>query len=83
MGLLSVLWYMSDQSKSAKGRVKPVHLKPLPVVTEPLSKLGVDVGPLSLSFAKGHRYILILIDFATKFPEALPLKDVASISWTD
>ena len=29
---------------------------------------------------QGNRYILTLIDFATGFPEAVPLKDIDSIS---
>ncbi|XP_050706587.1 uncharacterized protein LOC126991970 [Eriocheir sinensis] len=69
------------QRKSYKGQVKPVPLQPLPVVTEPFSRVAVDVvGPLSPPSAEGHWYILILIDFATGFPEAIPLKDVDSVS---
>ncbi|XP_050709220.1 protein NYNRIN-like [Eriocheir sinensis] len=69
------------QRKSYKGQVKPVPLQPLPVVTEPFSRVAVDVvGPLSPPSADGHWYILILIDFATGFPEAIPLKDVDSVS---
>ena len=64
-----------------KGRVKPVPLKPLPIITEPFSRVAIDlVGPLSPPSSEGHRYILTLIDFATSFPEAVPLKDIDSIS---
>ncbi|XP_076063452.1 uncharacterized protein LOC143038314 [Oratosquilla oratoria] len=69
------------QRMSSKGRVRPVPLHPLPIITEPFSRVPIDlVGPLSPPFAEGHRYILTLIDFATDFPEAVPLKEVDSIS---
>ncbi|XP_076029336.1 uncharacterized protein LOC143018102 [Oratosquilla oratoria] len=46
-----------------------------------LKRVAIDlVGPLSPPSAEGHRYILTLIDFATGFPEAVPLKEVDSIS---
>ena len=69
------------QRKSYKGRVKNVPLQPLPVITEPFSRVAVDiVGPLSPPSSEGHKYILTLIDFASGFPEAIPLKDVDSVS---
>ena len=40
-------------------------------------RVPVDlVGPISPSSEKGHRYILILIDYATRYPEAVPLKNI-------
>ncbi|XP_076060325.1 uncharacterized protein LOC143036653 [Oratosquilla oratoria] len=69
------------QRMSSKGRVRPVPLHPLPIITEPFSRVAIDlVGPLSPPSAEGHRYILTLIDFTTGFPEAVPLKEVDSIS---
>lgn len=69
------------QRLSAKGRVKPVPLKPMPILTEPFSRVAIDlVGPLNPPSSEGHRYILTLIDFATGFPEAMPLKDISSIA---
>ncbi|KAK3881465.1 hypothetical protein Pcinc_014121 [Petrolisthes cinctipes] len=61
--------------------IKPVLLKPLPVVTEPFARVAVDImGPLSPPSSEHQKYILTLIDFATGFPEAIPLKDIDSIS---
>ena len=69
------------QRMSIKGRNKPVPLKQLPIITEPFSRVAVDiVGPLSPPTSEGHRYLLTLIDFSTGFPEAVPLKDITSIS---
>ena len=65
----------------SKGRVSKVPLKPMPIVTEPFSHVAVYlVGPLSPRSAQGNRYILTLIDFTTGFLEAVPLKDIDSIS---
>ncbi|XP_076036803.1 uncharacterized protein LOC143022466 [Oratosquilla oratoria] len=69
------------QRFSAKGRVPPVPLQPMPIVTEPFARVAIDlVGPLSPASSDGHRYILTLIDFATGFPEAVLLKNIDSIS---
>ncbi|XP_069988596.1 uncharacterized protein [Penaeus vannamei] len=69
------------QRMSSRGRVRPVPLKPMLILTEPFSLVSIDlVGPISPPSSEGHRYILTLIDFATGFPEALPLKGIDSIS---
>lgn len=69
------------QRMAAKGRVRPVPLHPLPIITEPFSRVAIDlVGPLSPPSSDGHRYILTLIDYATGFPEAVPLKEIDTIS---
>lgn len=40
----------------------------------PFSRIAMDiVGPIERSSA-GHKYILVVCDYATKYPEAFPLK---------
>ncbi|XP_062421516.1 uncharacterized protein LOC134132872 [Pungitius pungitius] len=57
-------------------RVAPAHLLPLPVIDTPFSRLGMDiVGPLEKS-KNGNRYILVICDYATKYPEAFPLRTI-------
>lgn len=69
------------QRMSAKGKVRPVPLKPMPILSEPFSRVAIDiVGAISPPSSEGHKYILTLIDMATGFPEALPLKNIDSIS---
>ena len=42
----------------------------------PFSKICVDIiGPISPP-SDGYRYILTTIDMCTRFPEAIPLKDI-------
>lgn len=54
----------------------PASRNPFPFVTNPSSSIAVDlVGPLTPPSSEGHRYILTLIDLATGFPEAVPLRD--------
>ena len=51
------------------------------LVTEPFARVAIDlVGPLSPPSSEGHRYILTLVDFSTGFPEAVPLKNIDTIS---
>lgn len=51
-------------------------LIPMPVIDTPFSCVAMDIiGPLERSSA-GHRYILVVCDYATRYPEAFPLKKV-------
>ncbi len=51
-------------------------LEPLPVVGVPFEQLGMDVvGPLERS-KTGNRYMLVITDYATRYPEVFPLKTV-------
>jgi len=53
----------------------------MPIMTEPFSRVAIDiVGPLNPPSDDGHKYILTLIDFATGFPEAIPLREIDSVS---
>ena len=35
-------------------------------------------GPIHPPFEEGHRYILTLVDYAIRYPEAGPLKNVST-----
>ena len=51
-------------------------LHSLPIIDTPFERIGMDiVGPLERS-TNGNRYILVLFDYATKYPEAFPLKHI-------
>ena len=54
----------------------PVPLIPLPIVDVPFKRLAMDiVGPLPKS-RSGKRYILVLSDYATRYPEAVALQTI-------
>lgn len=63
------------QLTSSKG-VPRAHLQPLPIIDTPFERIGMDiVGPLEKS-SSGHRYILVVCDYATRYPEAFPLRSI-------
>lgn len=59
-------------ARSKRGLKAP--LVSLPIIDVPFSRIAMDVvGPLEKSRA-GHRYILVICDYATRYPEAFPLR---------
>ena len=43
----------------------------------PFKRVAVDqIGPIEPASEAGHRYILTLVDYATRYPEAVPLKRI-------
>ena len=51
-------------------------LFPLPIISEPFSRMAMDlVGPLPRS-RSGNRYVMVMCDYATRYPEAIPLKSI-------
>ena len=51
-------------------------LMPLPVIDQPWQRVAIDiVGPLERS-RTGNKYILTIMDFATRYPEAVPLRKI-------
>ena len=62
--------------KTAPGRGHRAPLIPLPIIDEPFRRIAMDiVGPLPKSRA-GHRYILVICDYATRYPEAVALRSI-------
>ena len=54
----------------------PLNL--IPVVSEPFRKIAIDlIGELPKT-KTGYKYILTIIDYATRYPEAIPLKTTHS-----
>ena len=49
----------------------------MPLIDQPFKRVAIDlVGPLAPASDKGHRCILTLVDYATRYPEAVPLKNI-------
>ena len=49
----------------------------MPLIDQPFKREAIDlVGPVEPASDKGHRYILTLVDYATRYPEAVPLKNI-------
>ncbi|KAJ1195759.1 hypothetical protein NDU88_005027 [Pleurodeles waltl] len=63
------------QASGKTGGTPKAPLIPLPVVGVPFERVGVDiVGPLDPPTASGNRFILVVVDHATGYPEAIPLR---------
>ena len=64
-----------------KGRVPKVPIGELPLIDTPFARVAVDiVGPIHPPSEKGNRFILTLVDYATRYPEAKALKYIDSES---
>ena len=62
--------------KTASKKVPPAPLIPLPVISEPFTRVAMDiVGPLPRT-KSGNKYVLVLRHYATRYPEVVPLRSV-------
>ena len=49
----------------------------MPLIDTPFKRVAVDiVGPIEPSSGRQSRYILTMIDYATRYPEAVSLKNI-------
>ena len=65
------------QKTTAKGSIPRVPLGDMPLIDRPFRRVAVDlVGPILPASEKGHRYILTLVDYTTRYPEAVPLENI-------
>nr|XP_006813473.1 PREDICTED: gypsy retrotransposon integrase-like protein 1-like [Saccoglossus kowalevskii] len=65
------------QKTTPRGRVGKVPLGHMPLISIPFQRVGVDlVGPIMSDNPRKYRYILVLVDYATRYPEASPLKNI-------
>ena len=70
------------QRTITKGREPEVPLGQMPIISELFQRIAVDlVGPLHPITDRGNRFILTIIDNATRYPEAiaLPVFDAESM----
>ena len=65
------------QKTVARGTVPRAPLGEMPLIDLPFKRVAINlVGPITPASDKGHRYILTLVDYATRYPEAVPLKNI-------
>ena len=65
------------QRNIPKGRVLKVPLGETRIIDTPFERVAVDlIGPMKPTTDRGHRYILVLIDYTTRYPETIPLKSI-------
>ena len=67
------------QRSTPKGSTRRVPLGKMPVISTAFERVAVDlIGPIMPASARGHRYILTMIDYATRYMEAKPLKSITA-----
>ncbi|XP_042320340.1 uncharacterized protein LOC121929090 [Sceloporus undulatus] len=67
-----------QQVGNSKDQTK-APLQPLPIIEVPFQRVAVDIlGPLPRKTARGKQYILTLVDFCTRWPEAVPLGAISA-----
>lgn len=64
-----------------KGRIPCAPLQKMPVISEPMKRIATDlIGPIFPASSSGHKYVLTIVDVATRFPEAIPLKKIDTVT---
>ena len=64
-----------------KGSIPKAPLVNPPIIGKPFTRVAVDiVGPITPPSARKHQYILTLVDMTSRYPKAVPLKRIDTIS---
>ena len=63
-----------------KGKVPKVPLDEMPMIDVPFKRVAVDiVGPIYPVSNSGRQYILTMVDYATRYPEAIALSGIDTV----
>ena len=69
------------QKTIKKGSVIKAPLGKMPKIDVPFKRVAMDlIGPLSPMSERKHKYILTVVDVASRYPEACPLKDIDTVA---
>ncbi|XP_068232013.1 uncharacterized protein [Palaemon carinicauda] len=67
------------QKTISKGWVTKVPFEKLPIIDTPFKRVSVDIiGKIHPPSEKGHQFILTMMDHASRYPDAVPLKNIDS-----
>ena len=67
--------------KTAQKCLRKAPMAKMPIIDVPFRRVAVDlIGPISPESEEGYKYILTFIDYATRYPEAVLLKNGTSES---
>ena len=65
------------QKTVPKGKVTKVPLGKVPLISEPFKRIAMDiVGPIFPASNRGKLFILTVMDYATRYPEAIALSNI-------
>lgn len=63
-----------------KGRVTKARLGKMPIIGEPFARVVDLVGPIEPRSSNGSKYILTVVDYATRYPEAIALSNIDTVT---
>ena len=64
-----------------KGKVVKAPLGKVPLIDTPFKRIALDlVGPIHPPSDRGNRYILTIMDYATRYPDATALANIDTIT---
>ena len=62
-----------------KGQVSRVPLQITPVIDEPFKRVAIDlIGPIHQPSEAGHWLILTLVNYTTRYPDAVAMKSITA-----
>ena len=65
------------QKAAKRGAKKKALLVNMPIIGTPFEQVGIDiVGPIATRSKSGNRFILVMCDYAMKYPEAATLPSI-------
>ncbi|XP_066990457.1 uncharacterized protein [Macrobrachium rosenbergii] len=65
------------QKTYPRGKVGKVPLGEVPLIDTPFKRVAVDlIGPILPRSSSGNKYILTMVDYATRYPEAIALPSI-------
>ena len=68
------------QRTMPKGKIGKVPLMEMPLIDTPFQRVAVDlIGPIEPRSNAGKRYILTLVDYTTRYPEAIALSNIDTV----
>lgn len=67
-----------EAAPNVSGPHPEAPLIPLPIISVPFKRIGTDLIRLLPKSAQGYEYILVIVGYATKYPEAVHLREATS-----
>ncbi|XP_042147410.1 uncharacterized protein LOC121836549 [Ixodes scapularis] len=67
------------QRTTPKGKVAKMPLGSMPLIETPFQRVAIDImGPISPTTKRGNKYILTMVNYATRYPDAVALPDIST-----
>lgn len=64
-----------------KGKITRNPPVTVPLIDVPFKRVAIDlIVPITSQSEDGHKYILTLVDYATRYPESIPQTNITSVN---